>query len=166
MRSVPPLDIVVGLGANLGEPLFAFRQAIAAMRSWLQVGAVSAVYQTQAIGPEQPDFMNAAVRGTTDLAPEQVLGRLLELEQTAGRVRRERWGPRTLDLDLLWLHDRVVEVPGLSVPHPRLKERAFALLPLLDVAPEALDPATGEAYRDIYAALSAQRVEKRLQHWL
>jgi 2-amino-4-hydroxy-6-hydroxymethyldihydropteridine diphosphokinase len=166
MHRVALLDVVVGLGANLGDPLSVFRSAIAGMGPWLQLQAVSAVYQTQAIGPEQPDFLNAAVRGKTGLEPEQLLEKLLGLELEAGRVRRERWGPRTLDLDLLWLHDRVVDLPELSVPHPRLQQRAFALLPLLDVAPEALDPRTGQAYRDLYLRLAPQRVEKHLDSWL
>jgi 2-amino-4-hydroxy-6-hydroxymethyldihydropteridine diphosphokinase len=163
---VTPFDLVIGLGANLGDPPSVFRQAIEGMRAWLEPVAVSPLYQTQAIGPEQPDFLNAAVRGRTLLSAEEVLTRLLDLERAAGRVRRERWGPRCLDLDLLWLHEHQLQTDALTVPHPRLTERAFALYPLLDVAPEAVDPRTGVPYERLRAALVEQRITKRAERWL
>lgn len=97
----------------------------------------SKLYATAPLGPPQPDFLNAAVLVHTTLDPEALLDVLLAVEAGLGRVRHERWGPRTIDLDLLWIDDLRVETPRLTVPHPGLFERAFALGPLADVLPEA-----------------------------
>jgi 2-amino-4-hydroxy-6-hydroxymethyldihydropteridine diphosphokinase len=110
------------------------------------VVAVSRVYETAPVGPTQPDFLNAAALTTTELAPEKLLDELLAIESSLGRVRRERWGPRVIDLDVLWIEGVAVETPRLVVPHPHLLERAFALAPLLELVPEATDPRTGERY--------------------
>jgi 2-amino-4-hydroxy-6-hydroxymethyldihydropteridine diphosphokinase len=163
---MPPRDLVIGLGANLGDPLAAFRAAVQNIGTWLQVRAVSPVYRTRAVGPEQPDYLNAAVLGATALSPEVVLERLLDHERVAGRVRLERWGPRVLDLDLLWLQGLTVESPGLCVPHPRLEQRAFALVPLLDVAPHARHPSTGRPYRELLPTVADQEIAQQLQYWL
>jgi 2-amino-4-hydroxy-6-hydroxymethyldihydropteridine diphosphokinase len=101
-------------------------------------------------------FLNAALALETDLTPLRLLASLLEIERALGRVRRERWGPRTIDLDILWIKDTVVESAELRVPHPELRRRAFALGPLLDVQPEAIDPRDGAAYRDIFPVLAAE----------
>lgn len=103
------------------------------------VKARSPVYETPPVGPPQPSYLNAAFRLETDLGPEALLERLLDIEAMLGRVREVRWGPRTLDLDLLFIDGVEVRSPRLTVPHPRLHERAFALAPLLDVAPELAD---------------------------
>jgi 2-amino-4-hydroxy-6-hydroxymethyldihydropteridine diphosphokinase len=97
-------------------------------------------------GPPQPEYLNAAVLLAFDGAPLELLDALLAIEARLGRVRAERWGPRTIDLDLLWIDGVAVEDARLEVPHPRLRERAFALVPLLEVAPEARDPRTGVRY--------------------
>lgn len=101
------------------------------------VERASRVYETAPVGPAQPDFLNAAllVRWSREL--DALLASLLEVEASFGRVRAERWGPRTLDLDILWSDVLACDREGLHVPHPRLNERAFAKLPLLDVAPDA-----------------------------
>lgn len=110
--------------------------------------ARSRTYETAPWGdvPQGP-YLNAAVALEWEGSPEALLALLLRIERERGRVRDVRYGPRTLDLDLLWVDSVVVEGAELSVPHPRLHERAFALLPLLDVAPHARDPRTGEPYR-------------------
>ena len=101
------------------------------------VGAVSSVYETAPVGgPDQGDYLNAVVLAETDLPPADVLERLLDIERGMGRERRERWGPRTIDLDLLVYGDRSVDVPGLTVPHPRMAERRFVLEPLAEVWPD------------------------------
>lgn len=138
---------VVGLGANLGSRLETLQSALDALARTphVRVVAVSPVYETEPIGPPQPTYLNAAARIETDLDPEALLDALLAIEVAHGRVRRERWGARTLDLDVLALFDpavlapRVIETPRLVVPHPHLLERAFALAPLLDVMPELAD---------------------------
>jgi 2-amino-4-hydroxy-6-hydroxymethyldihydropteridine diphosphokinase len=140
------MDVVIGLGSNLGDRKRLLGSAVAGLRAFVTVTAVSALYESDAVGPPQPDYLNAAVRGAyPGRDPVELLGRLLELERAHGRERRVRWGPRTLDLDILWISDVEVSLPTLVVPHPHLHEREFALLPLLDVAPEAVHPRTRES---------------------
>ncbi len=133
------LDVVVGLGSNLGDRLAHLRDACTSIASAYELVARSAVYETAPVGPAQPDYLNAAVRLRTDGTLEDLLTALLAIEASHGRVRTKenRWGPRTLDLDILWALGVTYESPRLTVPHPRLHERAFALLPLHDVAPDA-----------------------------
>ena len=101
-------------------------------------------------------FLNAAVRLVTSLDPPALLSALLDIERGLGRIRGERWGPRLIDLDILWIEALTVDTPELSVPHPELRRRAFALRPLLDVAPSASDPRDGEPYGPILAGLRAE----------
>jgi 2-amino-4-hydroxy-6-hydroxymethyldihydropteridine diphosphokinase len=138
------MDVVIGLGSNLGDRKRTLASGVEGLRAFLAVTAVSALYETDAVGPPQPDYLNAAVRGVYAGGDAlELLGRLLELERAHGRERRVRWGSRTLDLDILWISDVELSHPELVVPHPHLHERQFALLPLLDVAPEARHPRTG-----------------------
>ena len=142
---------VIGLGSNLGDRLATLRSAVVAIGQAGILRARSSVYETEALlGPSQgpqPPFLNAAVLLETGLAPETVLDELLAIERAHGRVRREKWGARTLDLDILWIDGMRVHTDRLTVPHPRLHERAFALRPLLDVVPGAKDPETRSVYR-------------------
>ncbi len=141
---------VVGLGANLGERLVALRTAAARVAELGAVLARSRVYETDPVGgPEQPNYFNAALALETALSPEDLMRGLLAIESSMGRVRAERNGPRTIDLDVLWIDGVVLASESLTVPHPRLVERAFALGPLLDVAPDARDPRSGRAYGEI-----------------
>lgn len=115
----------------------------------------SSVYETPpAGGPPQGDYLNAALLVVTSLDAREILERTLAIEAALGRARSEemRWGPRTIDLDLLWIEGEAVAEEGLIVPHPRLDERAFAVQPLLDVAPDAVDFRTGRAYATLPAA--------------
>jgi 2-amino-4-hydroxy-6-hydroxymethyldihydropteridine diphosphokinase len=142
-------DCVLGLGSNLGDRLGFFRQALRGLAPHGEITTLSALYETSPLGPAQPDYLNAALRFRTSLAPLALLQLQLSIERECGRVRRERWGPRTLDLDLLFISGQAVDLPGLVVPHRELTRRAFALLPLLDVAPEACDPVTGQRYSEL-----------------
>lgn len=131
---------IVGVGSNLGQR----ETTIAAARTMLDsveaivVEAMSPFYETEPVGPPQPRYLNAAMRIRTDLSPVALLDALLRVERSLGRCRDPslRWGPRTIDLDLLWCDHGEVRFPRLTVPHPELEKRAFALAPLLDVAPE------------------------------
>ena len=125
----------VALGANLGERRARLREAVAGLPG---VVAVSNVYETDAVGGPagQPPFLNAVVELDTDLSPRELLDVARTLEAAAGRVRSERWGPRTLDVDVLLVGDLTVDEPDLVVPHPRLWARSFVLVPLHDLAPE------------------------------
>jgi len=129
---------VVGLGSNLGSREAYLRGAERLLDGLtdVRVTARSRLYVTPPMGPPQPDFLNAAVRLETARAPNDLLGALLDVERRLGRVRAERWGPRLIDLDILWWSEGAVDEPGLTVPHPGLPDRPFAVAPLLDVAPE------------------------------
>jgi 2-amino-4-hydroxy-6-hydroxymethyldihydropteridine diphosphokinase len=131
-------DFVIGMGANLGAREVTLARAACEIAALAQVRllAASLVYETEPVGiVEQPRFLNAALRVTSELTADALFERLLAIELAHGRVRLVRWGPRTLDLDLLW-GSRRVDGERLQVPHARLCERTFALAPLLDVAPE------------------------------
>jgi 2-amino-4-hydroxy-6-hydroxymethyldihydropteridine diphosphokinase len=141
------VDVVIGLGGNLGDRRATLAAAMAELSAIGGVRAVSALYETAPVGPPQPTYLNAAARVETPLTPHALLLALLEIERRQGRERGEKWGPRTLDLDILWIADTVVSTADLVVPHPRLRQRRFALVPLLDVAPDARDPTTGDPLR-------------------
>jgi 2-amino-4-hydroxy-6-hydroxymethyldihydropteridine diphosphokinase len=125
----------LGLGSNLGDRWSNLRAAVDALPD---VVAVSPVYETDPVGgPEgQGPYLNCVVMLITDRTPRQLLSVCRELESAAGRLREERWGPRTLDVDILLVGDAVVDDPDLQVPHPRLWERPFVVVPLADVAPD------------------------------
>jgi len=162
-------DYVLGLGSNLGNRLEFFRIAVRHLQDHAQITAFSALYETVAVGPAQPDFLNAAIRLRSPLEPLALLSLQLEIERIAGRVRVERWGPRTLDLDLLFVVGQTVEQPGLIVPHRELTRRAFALLPFLDVMPDARDPSTGRPYSELAAELDrtgVRELENSRAGWL
>ena len=138
----------IGLGANLGDAAATLREAIAELARLprTELLRASRLYRTPAWGvTEQPDFINAVALVETTLSPRDLLDALLAIERSFGRTRLdgERWGPRTLDLDLLLHGDATIDEPGLRVPHPHLHERAFALLPRAEIAPEAEIPGIG-----------------------
>jgi 2-amino-4-hydroxy-6-hydroxymethyldihydropteridine diphosphokinase len=138
----------VGLGSNLGDPQEQIRRALELMAAeeGVEVVAVSALRETDPVGYEdQPRFLNGAAELRTSLSARELLGRLLGIERRLGRVRGEgpRFGPRTIDLDLLLHGDQVVAEPGLVVPHPRLHERRFALEPLAELDPALEIPGRG-----------------------
>jgi 2-amino-4-hydroxy-6-hydroxymethyldihydropteridine diphosphokinase len=157
-NSLRPVEAVVGLGANLGDRRESLGLALGAIAEFSSLQRVSSLYETAPIGPEQPDFLNAAALVSTDLAPQPFLDELLRVERLLGRVRRERWGPRVVDLDILWADGLIVDTPTLAVPHPGLTARAFALLPLLEVAPGAIDPRSGDPLADLKPKLKEQRI--------
>ena len=136
----------VGLGANLGPREVTLLRAadLLAAADGVEVVAVSQLRETDPVGVvEQPPFLNGAIALDTSLSPRAVLELLLEVEEELGRVRGERWGPRTVDLDLLVYGDERVDEDGLHVPHPRLHERRFALEPLAELDPELEIPGLG-----------------------
>ena len=136
----------VGIGSNLGDREAHLRSALdlLAAEEGIDVVAVSRLRETEPVGPvAQGPFLNGAVQVTTELPPRKLLARLLDVEERLGRVRTERLGPRTIDLDLLVYGDEIVDEPGLVVPHPRLYERRFALEPLAELAPALVVPGRG-----------------------
>ncbi|HTU83580.1 MAG TPA: 2-amino-4-hydroxy-6-hydroxymethyldihydropteridine diphosphokinase [Candidatus Acidoferrales bacterium] len=128
--------VVVGLGSNLGDRVEEVRRGFEALEGIGRVVRRSSLYRTAPWGKtDQPEFVNAIAIVETPASPREVLASLKAIERRRGRVAGERWGPRTLDLDLLAYDDAVIDEPGLSVPHPGLKERAFVLVPLAEVDP-------------------------------
>jgi 2-amino-4-hydroxy-6-hydroxymethyldihydropteridine diphosphokinase len=155
---------VVGLGANLGDREASLRAAIDRLIALPGVvhGVVSPFYETAPVGgPPQSDFLNAAVRLEIDppRSARSLVSALLAIEHEMGRVRGERFGPRTIDLDLLWIDGPASAHPDAIVPHPRLHERAFALMPLLDVVPTARAP-DGTPYSKILERLDRDGIRR------
>ena len=139
------MEILIGLGGNLGQPEVAFSQALEVLANEGRVMAVSKLWRTRPVGPPQPDYLNAAALIDWPAAPGALLHRCRELEVVAGRNRaqEERWGPRDLDLDLLIARSTVCRGPDLEIPHPRLHERRFVLEPAAEVAPIWVHPLLG-----------------------
>lgn len=133
----------------------------------VHVRARSQVYETAPVGvTDQPSFLNAAISVECMLPPEALLDELLRIERELGRDRSAdalRWGPRLIDLDVLWIDGVTLGTERLTVPHPRLKERAFAIIPLLDVAPDAVDPRSGERYGAPEGASDVRRTQLSLE---
>jgi 2-amino-4-hydroxy-6-hydroxymethyldihydropteridine diphosphokinase len=150
-------DCVIGVGANLGKRDCTFAWTLEELGKIGQIIGISNVYENPAVGgPPQPDYLNAAVRLQAGLSPLGILEAVQRIERLAGRERDVHWGPRTLDLDLLWIPDRALDTPLLQLPHPHLKERAFALLPLTEVAVTATDPRTRVRYATLLASHRTQ----------
>ena len=141
------MRVVIGLGANLGDRRATLREAAARIERLAPILARSGLWETAPVGgPEQPDFLNAALLIEWTRAPIELLDELMAIEADLGRVREIPNGPRTIDLDVLWIDGLAVNEPRLVVPHPRVHLRAFALAPMLEVAPGATDPRSGQPY--------------------
>lgn len=146
----------LALGANLGDrqrQLQGAREVLAA--SGVRVLAASPLYETGPVGgpPGQPCYLNAALQVATSLSGHDLLALCQAVESRFGRRRQEPWGPRTLDIDLLFYGQETIDEPGLVIPHPRLQQRRFVLAPLADLAPELRHPALGRSVRELLAAL-------------
>ncbi len=131
--------IGLGLGGNLGDPAATVARAVETLRArgHVRLDAVSSLYRTAPWGPvAQPDFANACALGATDLAPRALLAEIKTVEALLGRVAGERWGPRAVDIDILFYAGTTVEAPDLVIPHASLFERAFVLVPLAEIAPD------------------------------
>jgi 2-amino-4-hydroxy-6-hydroxymethyldihydropteridine diphosphokinase len=141
-----PLErAAIALGSNLGNRRATLDAAVVMLIAspGIQLLARSTWHASAPLGPPQPDYLNGCAVLTTSLAPEALLEQLLAIERHFGRVRGERWGPRTLDLDLIFYGQLRLQSPRLEIPHPHLRERAFVLGPLTEIAPRWLDPVSG-----------------------
>lgn len=139
--------VYVGLGSNIGDRARYLRSAVQALAArGLPAAAVSSVYESDPLGPPQPDYLNAVVAVDSALPPGELLGIFRAVEEQLGRRHRERWGPREIDVDLLLYGDEVVAADDLVVPHPGLTQRPFVVAPLLEIAPDLTLP-SGEALR-------------------
>jgi len=151
--------VYIGVGSNLGDKVGNCRRAIEAIVSdgRNRIVECSPLYRTEPVGIKDQDwFVNGVLAMETSMEPGELLDFLLAAEKTMGRVRRERWGPRVIDLDILiWGHE-VIKGEGLQIPHPRLHERRFVLAPLRDIAPDLVHPLLGKTISQILAELPAE----------
>jgi 2-amino-4-hydroxy-6-hydroxymethyldihydropteridine diphosphokinase len=154
-------DVYIALGSNMDGPHSQLDSAFEALAQHpnIQLIAVSNRYQTPPIGPQQPDFINAAAQLSSDLSPLQLLDALQAIEQQQNRVRSIHWGPRTLDLDILLYDNLEIDSERLIIPHPRIGERAFVLVPLMDLNPQLALP-SGETVAQLLANCSQQGIVK------
>jgi len=150
----------IGIGSNIGNRQANIKRALDLLNSNenIEVSAVSSLVETAPVGyTEQPNFINAAAELYTNLTPRELLNTLLAIENQMGRTREVRWGPRVIDLDLLLYNNEHINEDGLQVPHPRIMERAFVLLPLAEIAPELILP-DGRTAREAAASIRDENI--------
>jgi 2-amino-4-hydroxy-6-hydroxymethyldihydropteridine diphosphokinase len=152
----------IALGSNIGDSHTILSEAIDAIAQTpgIRLISQSSFYRTKAVGPPQPDYLNGCVLLQVEMIPELLLEILLKIENKFGRLRGERWGPRTLDLDILLYSDRIIETPKLQIPHPRMRERAFVLVPLAEIAPDWVDPVSGLTIKELMKDVDYQNINK------
>lgn len=158
--------MAIALGSNLGDPVATVQAASQCLDRLpdTQLLRTSSLYRTAPVGPPQPDYVNACAVLQTRLAADVLLDHLLAIETQFGRERRERWGPRTLDLDLLLYGDAIIASDGLTVPHPRLQERAFVLVPLAEVAAAWIVPGLNQSIIELLQALDQKEIFRLAVH--
>ena len=153
--------VYLALGTNLGDRLSNLKQAIAALTPQLEVKAKSQVYETPPWGFEdQPKFLNQVIKATTYLEPEPLLKHLKRLEVALGRQESFPNGPRLIDMDILFYDDLVLDKPSIVIPHPRLHERGFVLLPLMEIAPNLVHPVNKKSVSEMAKLCSLEGIEK------
>ncbi len=155
----------IALGSNLGDRRAYLEQAIAALTEIpeIEVVAQSRFIETVPVGPgKQNHYLNAALEISTEFTPNRLLEALLRIERKLGRIRNEKWGPRTIDLDILFYDDLIVDEPKLRIPHPHLQEREFVLEPLCDIAPTLEHPASKHTMSELLAHLRSTSAPKKV----
>ena len=148
--------VFLGLGSNLGDRDAHLNDAIESLRSTdsIKVTAQSSLLETEPVGNEkQGKFLNAVIEIETTLSPKQLMQTCLDIERQQGRVRGEKWGPRTIDIDILLFSDQLIQDEGLHVPHPEMQNRSFVLIPLVEIAPMTVHPALGVTAKAMLHAL-------------
>ncbi len=144
------ITVYLGLGSNLGNRQENLDTALEFLSQRMQIRKVSSVYETEPVGnTKQPRFLNLVCRVNTRLTPEEILSLAKGIELKMGRVPGKRNAPRLIDIDILLYGDRVIKTRNLKIPHPRLTERAFVLIPLAEIAPDAVHPVTGKTAREL-----------------
>jgi 2-amino-4-hydroxy-6-hydroxymethyldihydropteridine diphosphokinase len=163
MHRLNPTCAAIALGSNLGNSQSTLEAAVQMLATTPEISVErrSHWYQTKAVGPPQPDYLNGCALLQVTLSPQALLQSLLEIEANFGRVRRERWGPRTLDLDLLLFDDLILDLPRLQIPHPRMAERAFVLVPLAEIAPDWQDPTSGQTIATLLQTVDCSGVVRK-----
>jgi GTP cyclohydrolase-4 len=153
--------IFLALGSNLGDRRANLAAALQRLRNAVEISAISSVYETEPVGyTDQPRFLNMVLRGQSSLSPEALLAYAKTIEATLGRQPNFRNGPRLIDIDILFYDDLVDEQEHLTIPHPRLSERAFVLVPLAEIAPDVIDPVSGKSAQQLLNAVSREGVQR------
>ena len=156
--------VYLALGSNLGNRLSNLKEAIAALSPQMEVKAKSSVYETPPWGYEdQPKFLNQVIKAKTYLEPEPLLKHLKRLEVALGRKESFPNGPRLIDMDILFFDDRILSTPSLVIPHPRLHERGFVLLPLMEIEPDLVHPISKKSVREMVTSSNVEGIEKFAQ---
>jgi len=159
-------EILIGFGSNQGDSVRICTAAVEILRRhpYIEVRKVSSLYRTAPVGMTEQDwFINGVAQGETSLTPEGLLDELHSIENDFGRIREMRWGPRTLDLDILSFGERRIDSPGLAIPHPRLHERLFVLVPLAEVAPRWIHPGLNLSAHTLLDRISGQGNVQRVE---
>ena len=153
----------IALGSNLGDSKQILNQSLnlLSQTSGIELISHSSWYETVPVGPPQPNYVNGCAILETELLPENLLQILLKIEQQFGRIRQERWGPRILDLDILLYGDLMLEMPNLTIPHPRMNERAFVLVPLAEIAAHWIDPISRQTILQLSQAIDCSGIINR-----
>ncbi|URA10993.1 2-amino-4-hydroxy-6-hydroxymethyldihydropteridine diphosphokinase [Thermospira aquatica] len=147
-------QVFLGLGSNQGKRKSYLRKALKEIEALGEHMVASHVYRTKPYGfTHQPDFLNMVVRIETSLAPEDLLEKLLDIESRLGRIRQQKWGPRTIDIDLLFYDQHIIKLPHLVVPHPDLHNRDFVLRPMMDIDPDFFHPELKKTIRELWNIL-------------
>jgi 2-amino-4-hydroxy-6-hydroxymethyldihydropteridine diphosphokinase len=166
MTNMETALVYLAVGTNLGDRRANLAEALAQLPPQVTVEAVSRLYETApAYVTDQPPFFNIALKGRTSLVPADLLAYLKLLEKKLGRQKAKRYGPRTIDLDILFYDERVVDSPDLQIPHPRLPERAFVLLPLADIAPDLVHPILQQTISALREALPPDNGILKISDW-
>jgi 2-amino-4-hydroxy-6-hydroxymethyldihydropteridine diphosphokinase len=156
--------VYLSLGSNVGDRESNLRKAIAELANVGRVTAISSFYETEPVEfLDQAWFVNCAVGLETSLAPEQLMSKLLEIEQEMGRQRMQKKGPRTIDIDILLFGKRVIDSPRLRVPHPEMRQRRFVLEPLAEIAPELRHPLLKKTVRELLGDLPPGQLVRKLK---
>ncbi len=151
----------IALGSNLGDSRATLENTLKTIDQTpgITLKTYSSWYKTAPIGPSQPDYLNGCAVLEVQLTPQELLTTLLAIEDKFGRVRQERWGARTLDLDVLLFGDLILETPKLQIPHPRMTERAFVLVPLAEIAPDWVEPVSGKVISQLVEKVDSSGVK-------
>lgn len=151
--------VFLGIGSNVGDKIFFIKKAVSLLSEILSEMEIAPLYLSKAVGFEkQPDFINTVISGYTKLSPDYLLKKIKEIEKTIGRIERYRWGPREIDIDILFYGNYVIEKDNLIIPHPRIQERDFVLKPLSDLDPDFIHPVLKKTVKELLFNLKERSI--------